>query len=121
MCSQYNRNKLHSTNINIKFVQQGKNTFLVSVVNSYNVFTLHSQLYNQLYEHNQNAYDLCGQGGCVDSRRCGAFDQNDFKIFIFLPSVAYDPRDDKIRSITKLYKNCTLFMYSLYEYSKRFD
>ena len=57
----------------------------------------------------------------MDSRQCGAFDQNDFKIFIFLPSVAYDPRDDKIRSITKLYKNCTLFMYSLYEYSKRFD
>jgi len=58
MCSQYNRNKLHSTNINIKFVQQGKNTFLVSVVNSYKVFTFHSQLYNQLYEHSQNAYDL---------------------------------------------------------------
>ena len=34
------------------------------------------------------------QGGCVDSRRCGAFDGNLKKIlfiYLFLPSVAYDP------------------------------
>jgi len=36
----------------------------------------------------------------------------------FLPSVACDPERWKNRSITQLYK--TIFIYRLYEYSKRF-
>jgi len=53
----------------------------------------------------------------VDSRRCGVIDRIFLKnsYLLFLPSIAYDSEG----SITTL-QNSTLFIYSLYEYSKRF-
>jgi len=61
------------------------------------------------------------QGGCVDSRQCGTFDQNLKKInsylfpnFLVLPSVAYDPESwqkvDQSHNSTKLYST-DLFIY----------
>jgi len=48
----------------------------------------------------------------VDSRRCGAFDQNLKKILVyFLLSVAYDPGDSKNQIDYKTLQNFRLFIY----------
>ena len=69
------------------------------------------------------------QGGYVDSRRCGAFDRifkkNSYLFIYLLPSVAYDPegwQNFNWPKTIKLYSTLfiCLFIYLLYEYSKRF-
>ena len=66
-------------------------------------------------------YDDDTQQGCVDNRRFGVLIEIFTKNYSFTLGNIQSREMTKIRSITKLYKTrSTLFVYLLYEYSKRF-
>ena len=120
--------------------QPGQGRWLLPVSDT--VFTLYSRLYNRLCElckwaQPSGAWAVqpgrlwrhyAQQGGCVDSRRCGAFDRF-FKellfVHLFLPSAAHDPEgwqklDRSQNSNKTVLYSIYLFIYLLYEYSKGF-
>ena len=110
------------------------------------LFTLHSRLYNPLYDRSYNRLDeLCNerrlsgpartiitslrrcaqQGGCVDSRRCGVFDRNLKEEFLFIYFTIGSiwswrwQKLDQLQNSTKLYLFIYLFIL-INEYLKRF-
>ena len=116
--------KFYSLYVAIPSVPQPyQSAFIVTLtkalfMHSYAVCTLHSRLYNRLSLVDGQ------QGGCVDSRRCGAVDRffkkNSYLFTYILPTVAYDPeRWQKLYLSQNSIKLSLLYLFTRIDYNIR--